>query len=299
MVKAAAPTPDWAGSGAKDSAPPASEAPSAAQDSRTDSTPPAPTREATRAPIHTVNDTAPAVSTGENSTADSTARARGDDVWSFMYSSLVQYCKEESSKFDPNIIVTVRSIPENLKWMHPSGMEVGLGRWMHTQNKLRRQGKLRPDRMTLLEELIATGMFMFPLSKKNSLLAQPYIYKGINQATLDQGAKSALDSPPPAPLPVSPASFSSAIFGAPPRHSQGQVVLGSHVLGSHKRQRILDGSNQQPLSSFAPGGGEGGGGGANPFAVETTRPLAIPNFRLSDVNDGDSTVDPFATDENN
>lgn len=291
-VKAAAPTPDWAGSGAKDSAPPASEAPSAAPDSRTDSTPPAPTRGATRAPIRAVNATAPAVPTGENSTADSTARARGDDVWSFMYSSLVQYCKEESSKFDPNIIVTVRSIPENLKWMHPSGMEVGLGRWMHTQNKLRRQGKLRPDRMTLLEELIATGMFMFPLSKKNSSLVQPYIYKGINQATLGQGAKSALDSPPPAPapLPMSPASFSSAIFGAPPRLTQEQVVLGSY-----KRQRILNGSNQQPLSSFAPGEG----GGANPFAVETSRPLAIPNFRLSVVNDGDSTVDPFATDENN
>jgi len=90
-----------------------------------------------------------------------------DQTWPFMFECLSAYCAEQSRKYGG---APVKSIPEVLKWKHPSGVEVGLGRWMHTQNKQRRGMKLRPDRLKSIESLIAEGIFAWPSVRNGSSL---------------------------------------------------------------------------------------------------------------------------------
>jgi hypothetical protein len=87
-------------------------------------------------------------------------------TWPQMFEELKQYCEEKKGQ---GTIVT--SIPEGLQWTNPSGKLVKLGRWMHTQNKQRRAGKLRADRIAQIEQLIANDLFRWPKKKqlKNSI----------------------------------------------------------------------------------------------------------------------------------
>jgi len=87
---------------------------------------------------------------------------QSEQAWPFMFDCLKHYCHEQSQKFGG---AAVKSIPEVLKWKHPSGIEVGLGRWMHTQNKQRRTQKLRADRLGMMDELIQEGVFMWPSAR--------------------------------------------------------------------------------------------------------------------------------------
>src|SRR5688572_17465803 len=76
-----------------------------------------------------------------------------------MFQTLYEYCLNHPRK-------PVGSIPENLIWKNSEGIPIKLGRWMHTQNKLHRNGKLRPDRCERIEtELIQTGLFTWPLTR--------------------------------------------------------------------------------------------------------------------------------------
>ena len=84
---------------------------------------------------------------------------QSEQTWPLMYECLKMYCKERQAEHPG---VEVSSIPEHRKWHHPNGIEVGLGRWMHTQNKQRRAGKLRPDRLELMEELVEGKLFRWP-----------------------------------------------------------------------------------------------------------------------------------------
>jgi len=95
---------------------------------------------------------------------------QSEQTWPLMYECLKMYCKERQAEHPG---VEVSSIPENRKWHHPNGIEVGLGRWMHTQNKQRRADKLRPDRLVLMEELVDAKLFRWPTqrSSKNGATA--------------------------------------------------------------------------------------------------------------------------------
>jgi hypothetical protein len=87
---------------------------------------------------------------------------QSEQTWPLMYECLKMYCKERQLEHPGS---EVSSIPETRKWKHPDGWEVGLGRWMHTQNKQRRAGKLRPDRCAKMEELVKAGMFRWPTQR--------------------------------------------------------------------------------------------------------------------------------------
>lgn len=78
-------------------------------------------------------------------------------TWPYMFRCLVDYCDNKLATYPPG---KSKSVPEKLKWPHPETKQIlGLGRWVHTQNKRRRENKLRPDRLQLMEELAATGKF--------------------------------------------------------------------------------------------------------------------------------------------
>ena len=57
---------------------------------------------------------------------------QSEQTWPLMYECLKMYCQERQLE---NPGTEVSSIPENCKWRHPNGWEVGLGRWMHTQKQ--------------------------------------------------------------------------------------------------------------------------------------------------------------------
>ena len=88
---------------------------------------------------------------------------QSEQTWPLMFDCLRLYCEEHQAE---NPGTEVSSIPENRKWIHPDGHEVGLGRWMHTQNKQRRAGKLRPDRCAKMQELVDAGMFRWPTQRQ-------------------------------------------------------------------------------------------------------------------------------------
>ena len=88
---------------------------------------------------------------------------QSEQTWPIMFDCLRLYCEEHQAE---NPGTEVSSIPENRKWTHPDGHEVGLGRWMHTQNKQRRAGKLRPDRCAKMQELVDAGMFRWPTQRQ-------------------------------------------------------------------------------------------------------------------------------------
>jgi len=87
---------------------------------------------------------------------------QSEHTWPFMFECLQHYCREQSQKLGGT---PVKSVPEVLKWKHPTGIEVGLGRWMHTQNKQRRSQKLRADRLGVIQELVKEGVFIWPSSR--------------------------------------------------------------------------------------------------------------------------------------
>jgi hypothetical protein len=87
---------------------------------------------------------------------------QSEQTWPLMYECLKMYCHERQIE---NPGIEVSSIPETHKWKHPDGWEVGLGRWMHTQNKQRRGGKLRADRCAKMEELVSAGLFRWPAQR--------------------------------------------------------------------------------------------------------------------------------------
>ncbi len=85
---------------------------------------------------------------------------QSEKTWPLMYECLKLYCLEQRA-----LGKTVTTIPEGLMWTHPNGIVVGLGRWMHTQNKQRRAGRLRADRIELMEIIIKSGLYRWPPSR--------------------------------------------------------------------------------------------------------------------------------------
>ena len=85
---------------------------------------------------------------------------QSEKTWPLMYECLKLYCLEHRA-----LGKTVTTIPEGLMWTHPNGIVVGLGRWMHTQNKQRRAGRLRADRTELMEIIIKSGLYRWPPSR--------------------------------------------------------------------------------------------------------------------------------------
>lgn len=88
---------------------------------------------------------------------------QSEQTWPVMFDCLRLYCEERQLE-QPG--TEVSSIPENKRWTHPEGHDVGLGRWMHTQNKQRRAGKLRPDRCAKMQELVDAGIFRWPTQRQ-------------------------------------------------------------------------------------------------------------------------------------
>ena len=88
---------------------------------------------------------------------------QSEQTWPIMFECLRMYCEERQAEAPGT---EVSSIPENRKWTHADGHEVGLGRWMHTQNKQRRAGKLRPDRCAKMQELVDAGVFRWPTQRQ-------------------------------------------------------------------------------------------------------------------------------------
>ena len=122
---------------------------------------------------------------------------QSEHTWPFMYECFKQYCSEQVRV---NGNYPVKSVPEGLKWIHESGAEINLGRWMHTQNKQRRAQKLRPERMQLMQSLISNGLFQWPnlrRSQSSSSDATPLdapIRKRSMQDMLDNASSDALNN---------------------------------------------------------------------------------------------------------
>ena len=89
---------------------------------------------------------------------------QSEKTWPLMFECLKVYCLECKSAGKD-----LSTIPEGLMWTHPNGIVVGIGRWMHTQNKQRRAGKLRGDRATKMDELIQAGLYRWPSARKTKL----------------------------------------------------------------------------------------------------------------------------------
>eukprot|EP01034_Spumella_vulgaris_P022511 gene22511-28640_t len=91
--------------------------------------------------------------------APTTVSVRSDRTWPLMFQALQEFCSVAQRK-------PVTSIPENLIYRNHEGVSIKLGRWMHTQNKLHRNNKLRQDRLVRFhQELINTGLFCWPMSR--------------------------------------------------------------------------------------------------------------------------------------
>lgn len=100
---------------------------------------------------------------------------KSESSWPYMYECLVDYCERRLQE-TPGSEVT--SIPEKKRYVHPRDkVEVGLGRWMHTQNKRRRAGKLRPDRLAKIQELVDQGKFKWPQPRPNKRTAYQSLMK--------------------------------------------------------------------------------------------------------------------------
>lgn len=141
---------------------------------------------------------------------------QSEQTWPLMYECLKMYCRERQSE---NPGSEVSSIPENRKWKHPDGWEVGLGRWMHTQNKQRRAGKLRADRCAKMEELVKAGMFRWPTQRvsKNHTGGKPIVN---GSSSSSSGAASSSSSSTSIP---SSSSSSGGINGA--KTNKGEIVM--------------------------------------------------------------------------
>lgn len=67
------------------------------------------------------------------------------------------------------------TIAENLVYRNHEGISIKLGRWMHTQNKLHRNNKLRQDRLLRFHtELINTGLFSWPQPRGSRIYQKTY-----------------------------------------------------------------------------------------------------------------------------
>ena len=78
-----------------------------------------------------------------------------------MFETFRQYCSSNELK-------PARSIKENFIYNNDQGVPVKLGRWIHTQKKLKRTGKLRADRVAMFQtHLIAPGYFRWPIPAKD------------------------------------------------------------------------------------------------------------------------------------
>ena len=86
----------------------------------------------------------------------SSRSSHSEDTWIEMFQLLVCYCTDKLRQTGH----TVTSIPESLVVQ-----EMRLGRWLHTQNKLRRKSQLRYDRLLRFHELIDNGIYNWPTPK--------------------------------------------------------------------------------------------------------------------------------------
>ena len=83
-----------------------------------------------------------------------------------MFKLLVSYCEKKHELTGK----LVSSISESQIVRGLDGIEeIRLGRWVHTQNKLRRLGKLRYDRLLMFHELIESGVYSWPIPKTNRI----------------------------------------------------------------------------------------------------------------------------------
>lgn len=99
------------------------------------------------------------VEQGKFEWAPTTVSVRSDRTWPLMFQALHEFCSVAQRK-------PVTSIPENLIYRDHGGNSIKLGRWMHTQNKLHRNGKLRQDRILRFHtELINVGLFCWPVTR--------------------------------------------------------------------------------------------------------------------------------------
>jgi len=214
---------------------------------------------------------------------------QSEQTWPLMYECLRMYCLERQ-KEHPG--VEVSSIPETKTWTHPDGWEVGLGRWMHTQNKQRRAGKLRPDRCEKMEELVTAGMFRWPTQRNlsNSAKAKKAAaaaaaatsnMTGADGATgKGKGTKSrkratpsvAANTLPPPPLHDSNNPFNDVVGESIP-------ILDESHRGKYtkraKTSKVQGGSmyrsgDMQPLG--APSPGSGFGGMSSSFGIDMMKP---------------------------
>ena len=228
---------------------------------------------------------------------------QSEQTWPLMYECLKMYCRERQLE-QPGCEVS--SIPETRKWRHPDGWEVGLGRWMHTQNKQRRAGKLRADRCAKMEELVKAGMFRWPSqrvlkansgSKTSCATASGETVRGDgsraptsmasgtnNNVAGNKSGKIAvdgvIDEVTEAPVPDR-GGGAYRLRKAPQRSSTGQVSNeGSSSFKSVKRGRLNNStyvttSTFDTSSSFSNFGGFGGRVGSGNF-LGPLYSLAIP-----------------------
>ena len=90
------------------------------------------------------------------------AHSKSDLEWPKMFENFRDYCLEYKNESNTH----VQTVVEHLVWTNSDGEVICLGRWMHTQNKLRREGRLRAVRLeTFQNELISTGLFKWPERK--------------------------------------------------------------------------------------------------------------------------------------
>lgn len=109
-----------------------------------------------------------------------------DTSWPYMFECLVDYCRSQKLKNGQTFIVS--SIHERLKWIHPASKEeVGLGRWMHTQYKRRRENRLREDRLLMFQKLIDEKKFQWPKVRKSNMKndTESKTYSHIGLAIMD------------------------------------------------------------------------------------------------------------------
>jgi hypothetical protein len=93
------------------------------------------------------------------------ALKESDTLWPYMFECLSDYCQSKQAERGGDFAVS--SFPEKLKWIHPvTKEELGLGRWMHTQFKRRRENRLRQDRMNMFQQLIDQKKFRWPQVRK-------------------------------------------------------------------------------------------------------------------------------------
>jgi hypothetical protein len=135
-----------------------------------------------------------------------------------MFQALHEFCSVAQRK-------PVTSIPENLIYRNHEGVSIKLGRWMHTQNKLHRNGKLRQDRVLRFHtDLINAGLFCWPMTRgtRNSFVNKQQ--QNMHNFNMDNGINQ--------------------------QHSQQQQqqLLNGHNMLSSDPSLLLNKNNLHPLS---------------------------------------------------